>query len=140
MEKLLKIFNDLNERFYVRRHHRPIVANLTLQPLSNLPETLEQATADKMQLPLDVWVTLHPLGQAAGLELVTITVADGEHGWPLHGYLAKHGQSYGLNALGSAFGIPVSITAQLQAGGEDWPMLGDITTAVLCLQEAIVGG
>jgi hypothetical protein len=140
MEKLLQLLNDLNHRFYAGKHHRPIVGSLTSQPLAKLPDTLEQAVADKVQLPLDVWVTLHPLGQEAGLELVSITVADGEYGWPLSGYLAKHGQSYGLNALGSAFGIAASITEQLQAGeGMDWPVLGDIATAVLCLREAIGG-
>jgi hypothetical protein len=137
MQTLLDIFIDLDRRFSTSKHHRPIVPNLTSQPLPQLADTLEQNIKDKLQLPLDVWVALHPLGQAAGLELVTVTVADGEYGWPVNGYVAKHGQCYGLDALGSAFGIRASITDQLQAGvGEDWPKLGDLTTAILCLQEA----
>lgn len=137
MQTLLAIFIDLDQRFSANKQHRPIVPNLTSQPLPPLPSTLEQAIKDRLQLPLDVWVTLHPLGQAAGLELVTVSLADGDYGWPVNGYVAKHGQCYGLDALGSAFGIPASITDYLQAGeGEDWPKLGDLTTAILCLQEA----
>jgi hypothetical protein len=138
MQALLNILVDLETMFRSSKYLRPaVVATLNSQPLPRLPGTPQQAASVKMQLPLDVWVSLHPLGQAAGLTVVKVTLPDPEYGWGLQGYLAKHGDSYGLDALAAAFKLPTSLTAQLLAGeGEDWPCLGDIETARRCLTEA----
>jgi hypothetical protein len=138
MEPLLRILLDLEEMFRSSNYPRPaVVANLSSQPLPGLPDTPQEAVAGKKQLPLDVWVSLHSLGQAAGLTVVKVTLPDPEYGWGLQGYLAKHGDSYGFDALAAAFKLPTSLTAQLLAGeGEAWPCLGDIETARRCLTEA----
>jgi hypothetical protein len=135
METLLTIIYELGEHFGKSRRCT-IGGNFDTNWEKRLPNTLEEAVSGAPRLPLDVWVSLHPLGKAHGLEIVRLTLPDPARGWPVGGYVAKRGSSYGLDALGVAFNIPLTVTAQLLADADQqdgWPVLGNLETARTCL-------